>query len=251
MSRVLQSWQASAPQAGSSQKPPFELQLNAVDSHPLIDSLFPRGGSNGAQACCHTRSRCRRYSKLMSEDEAATLTQLKAHRAELFDPKVAQYNGRIIKLIGDGSLVEFGSVIDAVNCAVDIQSSLAGADGPIRLRIGINLGDVIIDGEDIYGDGVNIAARLESLANPNGICISSVVHESLGNNIDVNFADSGEHQVKNITRPIRVFRWPALGASGRVSRELIPTELTHDNTISVAHFENLSNDAELGYFCEA
>ena len=190
------------------------------------------------------------YSKLMTENEEATLSQLKAHRARLFDPKVAEFNGRIIKLIGDGTLVEFASVVDAVTCAIAIQSALYEAESSIRLRIGINLGDVIVDGDDIYGDGVNIAARLEALAETGGICISSIVHESLGNRIDAVFADGGEHEVKNIARPIRVFRWPAHASEGASRLELIPAEVTQDHTISVTRFESLSNDEELGYFCE-
>src|SRR6185312_1848548 len=153
------------------------------------------------------------YSRLMAADEAGTLAALKRHRETIFDPAVAAHNGRIVKLIGDGSIVEFASVVDAVNCALSVQRS--GAPAPDRsavqpaivLRIGINLGDVITDGDDIYGDGVNIAARLEPLAEPGGVCISSIVNESVGNRIDVRFQDSGEISVKNIDRPIRVWKW--------------------------------------------
>ena len=153
------------------------------------------------------------YSRLMGADEAGTLAALKRHRETVFDPAVAAHNGRIVKLIGDGTIVEFGSVVDAVNCALSVQRS--GAMTPdqspsqptIVLRIGINLGDVIIEGDDIYGDGVNIAARLEPLAEPGGICISSIVNESIGNRIDVRFQDGGEISVKNIDRPIRVWKW--------------------------------------------
>ena len=150
------------------------------------------------------------YSRLMGADEAGTLTALKRHRETVFDPAVAAHNGRIVKLIGDGTIVEFGSVVDAVNCALSVQRSGASpldhsASQPaIVLRIGINLGDVIIEGDDIYGDGVNIAARLEPLAEPGGICISSIVNESIGNRIDVRFQDGGNISVKNIDRPIRV-----------------------------------------------
>ena len=139
------------------------------------------------------------YSKLMSEDETGTLAALKAHRADVFDPATARYNGRIVKLMGDGVLVEFASVVDAVQCALAVQTALKDAeDDLIRLRIGINLGDVIIDGDDIYGDGVNIAARLEAMAEPGGICVSSIVHESLGHRVDADFSDAGPHQFKNI-----------------------------------------------------
>jgi adenylate cyclase len=126
------------------------------------------------------------------------------------DPAVVANNGRIVKLIGDGTIVEFGSVVDAVNCALSAQRSTADQSTSlptIVLRIGINLGDVIIEGDDIYGDGVNIAARLEPLAEPGGICISSIVHESIGNRMDVRFQDGGEISVKNIDRPIRIWSW--------------------------------------------
>src|SRR5208283_1159292 len=153
------------------------------------------------------------YSRQMGADEAGTLAALKRHRETIFNPAVAAHNGRIVKLIGDGAIVEFGSVVDAVNCALSVQRSDASppdhsASQPaIVLRIGINLGDVIIEGDDIYGDGVNIAARLEPLAEPGGVCVSSIVNESVGNRIDVRFSDSGEINVKNIDRPIRVWKW--------------------------------------------
>src|SRR6202161_2743204 len=153
------------------------------------------------------------YSRLMETDEAGTLAALKRHRETIFDPAVTAHNGRIVKLIGDGAIVEFASVVDAVNCALAVQRSASlppaqkGASSRIVLRIGINLGDVIIEGDDIYGDGVNIAARLEPLAEPGGICISSIVNESVGNRIDVRFQDDGEVSIKNIDRPIRIWRW--------------------------------------------
>jgi adenylate cyclase len=182
------------------------------------------------------------YSKLMTEDEEATLSQLKEHRAELFNPKIADHNGRIIKLMGDGTLVEFVSVVDAVEAALVIQRALSEGNGPIKLRIGINLGDVIVDGDDIYGDGVNIASRLEALAAPGGICISSIVHESLGHRLEAEFADAGEREVKNIARPIHVYSWPqSLAASSR--KALKPT-------IAILAFDNLSGDPEQAYFAD-
>lgn len=190
------------------------------------------------------------YSKLMAEDEAGTLSALREHRKTLFGPEIAKRGGRIVKLMGDGTLVEFPSIVNAVEAALAIQRTLAEGDGLIKLRIGINLGDVVIDGEDIYGDGVNVAARLEALAETGGICISSIVHESLGNRINAVFADAGEHEVKNIARPIRVYRWLARGAGATLSEPLIPAELKRQNTISISQFENLSDDAELGYFRE-
>ena len=153
------------------------------------------------------------YSRLMASDEEGTLAALKRHRETIFEPAVVAYQGRIVKLIGDGALVEFSSVIDAVNCALSVQRSgdmlrNENLNQPkIILRIGINLGDVIMEGGDIYGDGVNIAARLEPLAVPGGICISSIVNESIGNRIDVRFRDGGQINVKNIDRPIRIWHW--------------------------------------------
>ena len=129
------------------------------------------------------------YSKAMTEDEAGTLARLKAHRAELFDPKVSEHNGRIVKLMGDGTLVVFASVVDAVECAIAIQSALADGGGSIRLRIGINLGDVIIDGDDVYGDGVNVAARLETLAQPGSICVSDMVYQNIHSKLDAAFEE--------------------------------------------------------------
>ena len=146
------------------------------------------------------------YSKLMAEDEVATHAALKSHRRELFDPEIARHGGRIVKLMGDGALVEFPSVVEAVECAVAIQSGLANGNGKIKLRIGINLGDVIIDGDDIYGDGVNVAARLEALAEQGGICIHRNVRDQLRGKLDIDFEDMGEVEVKNIDRPVRAFR---------------------------------------------
>jgi adenylate cyclase len=199
------------------------------------------------------------YSRLMGADEAGTLGALKRHREVIFDPAVAAHNGRIVKLIGDGTIVEFGSVIDAVNCALAVQRSAAlppdpnSAPSPIVLRIGINLGDVIIEGEDIYGDGVNIAARLEPLAEPGGVCISSIVNESVGNRIDVRFQDGGEIGVKNIDRPIRVWRWhPATAAT--VEQKTNGASAGHKTastaSIAVLPFTNMSCEAEQEYFSD-
>lgn len=147
------------------------------------------------------------YSSLMREDEAGTLAALKQHRSEIFDPAIAKRNGRIVKLMGDGALVEFQSVVDAVEAALSIQRLNADAQSAIQLRIGVNLGDIVVEGDDIFGDGVNVAARLEGLAEPNGICIASIVRESLGNKIDAKFTDAGEHAIKGVSDPVRVYRW--------------------------------------------
>ena len=144
------------------------------------------------------------YSRLMGQDEEGTLAALKAIRRELGDPKVKDHRGRIVKTTGDGLLIEFASVVDAVRCAVEVQEEMAArnAEVPearrIEFRIGINLGDIIRDGRDIFGEGVNIAARLEGLAEPGGICISGTVHNQVRDRLTVAFEDIGEQQVKNI-----------------------------------------------------
>src|SRR5262250_1724387 len=152
------------------------------------------------------------YSRLMGADEEGTLAALKALRRELADPKIKEHRGRIVKTTGDGLLIEFGSVVDAVRCAVEVQREMAerNVDVPpdrrIEFRLGINLGDIIKDGRDIYGDGVNVAARLEALAEPGGICVSRVVRDQVRDKLDFVFEDLGEQQVKNIARPVRVHR---------------------------------------------
>ena len=152
------------------------------------------------------------YSRLMAADEEGTLARLKAHRKALIDPKIAEHNGRIIKTTGDGMLVEFASVVDAVRCVVEIQRGMLerNADIPsdkrIDFRVGINIGDVIVDGEDIYGDGVNVAARMESLAEPGGILVSGVVRDQVRDKLSFSFDDLGDRNVKNILRPVRAYR---------------------------------------------
>ncbi len=153
------------------------------------------------------------YSRLMGEDEVGTLDALRAHREELFKPKILEHKGRIVKLMGDGLLAEFASVVEAVQFAIEIQEGMIArnADVPenkrLVFRVGINLGDIIIEGDDIHGDGVNVAARLEGLANPGGICISRPVLDQIEGKLDIAFEDTGEHKVKNIKRPIHVWRW--------------------------------------------
>ncbi len=152
------------------------------------------------------------YSRLMEADEPGTIAALTAHREELIEPKIAEHNGRIVKLMGDGILVEFASVADAVQCAAEIQRTMVerNAEEPedqqIKFRIGINLGDVIVQGDDIYGDGINIASRLEGLAEPDGVCISGTVFDSVRNKLELGYEFQGEQQVKNISEPVRVYR---------------------------------------------
>ena len=152
------------------------------------------------------------YSRLMGADEEGTLAELKAHRRALVDPTITEHRGRIVKTTGDGILVEFSSVVDALRCAVEVQRGMAtrNAEVPqdkrIEFRIGIHQGDVVIEGGDIFGDGVNVAARLENLAKPGGICVSGRVQEDAFGKLDTAFEDMGEQQLKNIGRPVRVYR---------------------------------------------
>ena len=194
------------------------------------------------------------YSRLMGADEVGTLAALKRHREIVFDPAIAAYNGRVVKLMGDGTLAEFGSVVDAVNCALAVQRAGAPAletpNPAIVLRIGINLGDVIIESDDIYGDGVNVAARLEALAEPGGICVSSVVHESIGNRIDVRFRDGGDISVKNIDRPIRIWTWQPGDAGMTAPVVHPPAPQIRKSSIAVLPFTNMSGDAEQEYFSD-
>jgi len=165
------------------------------------------------------------YSRLMGADEEGTLQALKRHRRQLFDPKIKEHRGRIVKTTGDGMLVEFPSVVDAVRCAVEVQRAMLDRnteipeDKRIVFRMGINLGDVIIDGDDLYGDGVNIAARLEALAEPGGICISWVVGDQIRDKLPYPFTDMGGHSVKNIARPVRCY---AMSAAAVATMPLAP-----------------------------
>jgi adenylate cyclase len=152
------------------------------------------------------------YSRLMGADEEGTLAALRAVRRELSDPKIAEHRGRIVKTTGDGLLVEFASVVDAVRCAVEVQREMIArnaatpAERGIEFRMGINVGDIIIEDGDIFGDGVNIAARLEGLAEPGGICVSARVQEDAAGRLDLTFEDMGEKALKNIARPVRAYR---------------------------------------------
>lgn len=162
------------------------------------------------------------FSLLMGRDEAGTLAELKKHRQEVIDPKIAEYDGRIVKTTGDGLLVEFASVVDAVRCAVDVQRAMAERndgrphDHRFDFRIGVNVGDIIIDGDDIFGDGVNVAARLQTLSEPGGVCVSKAVRDEVLNKLSFAFEDLGPQHVKNIVQPVDVFR-VAMGAASPVT----------------------------------
>jgi adenylate cyclase len=193
------------------------------------------------------------YSRLVGADEEGTLAQLKALRRTLVDPKIEEHRGRIVKTTGDGMLVQFASVIDAVRCAVEIQRQMGerNADTPeeerINFRMGINVGDVIVDGDDIHGDGVNVAARLEGLSEPGGICVSVAVRDHLGEKLDVTFEDAGERQLKNIARPVRVYQVRL----GQIAAQLRPLLALPDKpSIAVLPFENMSGDREQEYFAD-
>jgi adenylate cyclase len=198
------------------------------------------------------------YSRLMGADEEGTLAALKAIRRELVDPRIVEHRGRIVKTTGDGLLVEFASVVDAVRCAVDVQREMAGrntgvpAETRIDFRVGINLGDIIIDGDDIFGDGVNVAARLETLAEPGGICVSRVVRDHVRDKLAFAFEDMGEQQVKNIARPVRAHRIRIdQGPTAPPAPAPPPTLALPDKpSVVVLPFDNMSGDPEQEYFAD-
>jgi adenylate cyclase len=191
------------------------------------------------------------YSRLMGIDEAGTLSRLNALRRELIDPTIAAHSGRIVKLMGDGALVEFASAVDAVTCAIEIQRKLRDATrseaDPIRFRIGINVGDIIIEGDDILGDGVNVAARIEGIAEPGGISISEDAWRQAQGKVPANFVDAGDQSLKNIANPVRVYRLELGGEGVSQHPELA---LPDKPSIAVLPFQNMSGDVEQDYFCD-
>jgi adenylate cyclase len=196
------------------------------------------------------------YSHLMELDEERTMSELRRHRKEFLEPTVASHKGRIFKLMGDGALAEFGSVVDAVRCAVDIQRGMAERtaaspeDRRIMFRLGLNLGDLIVEGEDFYGEGVNIASRLEGLAPPGGIACSAVVRNQVGNKLDLAFVDQGEKSVKNIDQPVHVFFIEVAEPVGQSAKPEVSGMKSDKPSVAVLPFTNMSGDPEQEYFAD-
>jgi class 3 adenylate cyclase len=199
------------------------------------------------------------YSRLIGTDEGGTLQGFKAIRAELIDPTFSKHNGRLVKTTGDGFLVEFSSVVDALRCATEVQAGMAernakiAADRRIEFRIGVNVGDVVVEDDDIFGDGVNVAARLEGLADPGGICVSALVQRDAAGKLDLIFEDLGEQTLKNIARPLQVYRVATQRDAedatepAQASREL---PLPDKPSVAVLPFTNMSGDPEQEFFAD-
>jgi adenylate cyclase len=199
------------------------------------------------------------YSRLMGANEEQTLGVLREHRREFFDPTVAKHGGRIFKMMGDGFLIEFGSVLNAARCAIEIQRGMLDRntgvpeDRHFKFRMGINLGDVIVDGDDFHGDGVNLAVRLQGLAIPGGIACSAAVRHEIGNKLDVEFADQGDKTVKNVARPVRVYfaNWGQIASVGESQNTTIQIRARSDKpSVAILPFANLSNDPDQEFFSD-
>src|SRR5215472_14386541 len=198
------------------------------------------------------------YSRLMGADEEGTHERLQRHLRELVDPKIKEHRGRTVKNTGDGFLAEFASVVDAVRSAAEIQRGMPDREPElpeerqIRFRMGINLGDVIVEEQDIFGDGVNVAARLEALAEPGGICVSRVVRDQVRDRLDYTFEDLGEQQAKNITRPVRAYRVRdnAAPIERRLPASPQPLPLPDKPSIAVLPYTNMSSDPEQEFFAD-
>ena len=200
------------------------------------------------------------YSRLMGQDEAGTLARLRTHRRELIDPEIADHRGRVVKTTGDGILIEFPSVVEAVACAVAIQQGMAERNSGtpeeqrIVFRVGVNLGDIIVEADDIHGDGVNVAARLEGIAEPGGICVSAIVHDQVRDKLDLTFEDLAEQALKNIARPLRVYRVRLTATKS--TQNAVPIvdapvlTLPDKPLIAVLPFTNMSGDPEQEYFAD-
>jgi len=195
------------------------------------------------------------YSRLMADNEAGTLASLKRQRAEIFDPKIAEHKGRVVKLMGDGVLVEFGSVVESVKCAVEVQKAISGQanqGGPepmLMHRMGINLGDVTIDGDDLYGAGVNVAARLQELAQAGGIAISDDTYRQICDRLDIVCHDLGEQKLKNIPKPVRVWEWRCDKPPPARLKDVAPP-LPERPSIVILSFRNLTGNAEDDYLAD-